>query len=251
MQKTSFLAGILFVAAALSSPASALSVRVSPAGGAPRIVVNGTPVRARMFWGAPGSAPLHVTPKPHEVSFEFVASGSATTGTMHFRFGQQAGEVVLDDIRVTDLDDKRDVLPTRDFEGGEQSFTHEWNVWPPEQKSDVDVAAGAGRDGSVGLRVQVKAPADGNWPDFHIYHNADLPLVDGHHYRASFWVRAESPRDLTVAFYRPGATYTHLGGPPGGYESQIRLAAAAGVHSSGARQTSSSSSVAPSPHHPS
>lgn len=223
------LASTLSIWAGLSSPARALSVRVDASRGAPRIVVDGAPVRARMFWGAPGSKPIRVTPQTRGVSFDFVASGSTTTGTMHFRFGQQAGEVALDDIQVTDLDAARDLLAGRDFEGAD-SFAREWNVWPPEQKENVAVATGAGREGSSGLRVQVRAPEDGNWPDFHIYHSANLSLVEGHRYRARFWVRSEQARDLTVAFYQPGASYTRLGGASQVFESQIGLAADAGVN---------------------
>ena len=75
------------------------------------------------------------------------------------------------------------------------SELREWNVWPPEEKQNVLVAPSAGRDGSAGLRVQVKAPSDGNWPDFHIFHDADLPLVEGHRYR----VRCALDRRSSVA----------------------------------------------------
>lgn len=219
--------------AGFSHPSFALTVRVDPAHGAPRWVVNGRPVRARVFWGAPGSAPIPLTPNPREISFEFVATGTATTGTMHFRFGQTPGEVNLDDISVTDLGGNHATLPRRDFEGGPPSFTREWNVWPPDARNTVGVVAvapGAGRDASSGLRVQIQAPADGPWPDFHIYHNADLALVAGHRYRVRFWARAAPARDLTVAFYRPGGSYVHLGGPAGAFEPQIKLAAQAGVN---------------------
>lgn len=219
------------------TPAEALTVRVQSTNGAPRIVVNGQPVRARMFWGAPGSTPLKINSETREISFEFIAADSATTGTMHFRFGNQPGTVTLDDIRIVDLeavpDSKRDVLPGRNFEDGPASFTREWNIWPPPAQNTVgavEVVPGTGRDNSAGLRVQIKAPADGNWPDFHIYHNADLPLIEGHRYRASFWAKANASRDLIVAFYRPGTTYTHLGGPQSAYENQIKLAAQAGVN---------------------
>jgi hypothetical protein len=45
----------------------------------------------------------------------------------------------------------------------------------------------------------------------------------------SFWAKAEPARDLTVAFYRPGQTFTYLGGPPSPFEGQIKMAAAVGV----------------------
>lgn len=231
MRKIATLSGAIFLLG-LSRASSALTVRVESPNGAPRITVNGATVRARMFWGAPGSAPLRITPEGRETSFEFVAAANAPNGTMHFRFGQAPGEAVLDDIHVVDLDDKRDVLPLRDFENGATSLA-EWNVWPPPAQNTVgkvEVAPQVGRDGSSGVRAKITAPPDGIWPDFHVYHNADIALIEGHHYRVTFWAQATPARDLTVAFYRPGATYIHVGGPMGAFENQIKLAAGAGVN---------------------
>lgn len=219
--------------ACLTASAAPLTVHVDPAGGAPRLAVNGQPVRARMFFGMPGAAPIPVSPAWRQVSFEFVASGSATNGTLHFRFGPAPGEVDLDDIHAADLDGPRDLIPRCDFESGPGSFQRDWTCWPPDGKNTVGavaVVAGAGRDGSAALRVNLKAPPDGNWPDFHIYHHPQLTLTKGHRYRVTFWVRAEPARDLTVAFYRPGQMFVRLGGPPDCFPAQIKLAAGAGVN---------------------
>jgi hypothetical protein len=211
----------------------ALTVRVDSPDGDPRLFVDGKPVRARMFFGIPSSAPITVSPRAQAVAFEFAASGSATTGSMHFRFGPKEGSIDLDDIHVVDLEDGRDIVRVSTFEHGPADFARDWTVWPPGVKNDVGtvtVKPGAGRDGSAGLHVELKAPADGQWPDFHIYHQANLRLVQGHHYRVALWVKATPARALTIAFYKPGETYTHLGGPPGPFESQIKLAADAGVN---------------------
>jgi hypothetical protein len=151
---------------------------------------------------------------------------------MHFRFGDAPGDVWLDDIRVADLDAKQDALPTVDFEKGMDGFRRSWNVWPPGKQNTVGtvtVEPGGGRDGSAGLHVALRVPPDNAWPDFHIYRHADLTLRKGRRYRVSLWGRADPPRDLTVAFYRPGDPYVFLGGPPGVFQAQIRLAAEAGV----------------------
>ena len=144
-----------------------LSVRVDPAGGAPRLVVNGEPVRARMFWGAEGSSLIALQPAWQRIEFEFVASADADKGTMHFRFGAQPGEVCLDDIQATDLNEKRVLFPKSDFESGPESFTRDWQIWPPGNQNTVgvvSVTAGAGHDNSAGLRIQLKAPPKGKWP---------------------------------------------------------------------------------------
>lgn len=224
---------LALVAASLLSTDAAQTVRIDPAGGAPRIVVDGQPVRGRMFYGAPGSAPLPVSPEWREIQFEFTASGSASNGTLHFRFGHTPGAIFLDDLQVTDLDSRRDLIPRCDFESGPDSFKRDWTFWPTGDKNTVgavQVAPGAGRNGSAALRIQQKAPADGKWPDFHVYHLPRLRLTQGHRYRVNLWARAEPARKLTIAFYRPGQSFTHLGGPAGPFEAQIKLAADVGVN---------------------
>lgn len=227
------IAGLLLAALGLARPAPALTVRVDSAGGAPRLTVNGQPVRARIFFGMPGAAPIAIGPAWREVSFDFTASGSATNGTMHFRFGQEPGTVSLDDIRVTDLDGAGDLIPRGDFESGLEGFRRDWTFWPPGAQNTVGAIAvvpGAGRDGSAALRVTLKTPPDGQWPDFHIYHQPRLAIVKGHRYHVSLWARADPARELTIAFYQPGQTFKRLGGPPDVFASQIKLAADAGVN---------------------
>jgi beta-galactosidase len=210
-----------------------LTVRVDTSTGAPRLLINGQPRRARIFYGQPAAGTLPLSPQALQVSFEFTPDQTElSTATMHFRFGQIPGDVYLDDIRVTDLDTGRDTLPVCRFEGGDADFAREWFVWPPAPQNTVGtvrVEPNAGSDGSAGLRVHLKAPPGGVWPDFHIYHKPDLALVQGHRYRVTFRAKADPERNLTVAFYRPGTTYVYLGGPPGPYESEVRLAAGAGV----------------------
>ena len=212
--------------------AAPLSVRVDPAGGAPRLLVNGTPVRARMFWGAPGSAPLKLSPEWKQISFEFIARGSASNGTMHFRFGHELGDIFLDDIHVTDLDTGRDLIPRCDFEAGPDSFKRDWTFLPTGAANTVGtttVEPGVGRDGSAGLRVRLKAPPSGQWPDYHVYHHSNLSIVKDHRYRVSLWVRATPARRLMLAFYQPGQQFVHLGGPDC-FAAQIKLAADVGVN---------------------
>ena len=229
----------VFVALSCSSASyGALTVRVDASHGAPRLVVNGQPIRARMFWGdyrSPNPAPLAIRAGEQMVSFDFTALVSEPDrATMHFRFGQTPGDVDLDNVQVVDLDTKRDALPTRDFEGGQASFGRDWAVWPLGEDNTVgtvQVEPGVGQSGSAGLHIHVQAPPNGKWPDFHVHHQEDMALVKGHRYRVSFWIRADKPRGLTVAFYRPGSTFVYLGGPtaPDVFASQIRLAARANV----------------------
>ncbi len=234
--RSNFLSAALLLPLAiflLAGPCFALEVRVDSAGGAPRWLVDGKPVGARVFWGGPGPSNIKATPSGQQVEFEFTASENADTGTMHFRFGAAPGEIFLDDIHVIDLDQSKEVIPRCDFEDGQKSFDRDWTYWPrgaANTTGAVEVVPKSGRDGSAGLRVTLKAPPSGKWPDFHIYHHANLKIVEGHRYRASFWVRAEPARSITTSFYRPGEPYVFLGGPKDCFFSEIQLAAKAGVN---------------------
>ncbi len=227
------LLGTLLIAELAPSAVGIETVRVDAAAGAPRIVVDGRPVRARMFWGAPGSRPLSVGPAGQEVEFEFSPpQDEPAKATMHFRFGQTPGEIWLDDLHVRDVTAGQDVIPVQDFESGVEGFQRAWTFWPPGAQNTVGTIRVDGKKGraeSAGLGVMLRNPADGHWPDFHIYHHANLALRAGHRYQVRFWCRAEPVRDLTIAFYRPGQTFTYLGGPPSPFGSQIKLAAGAGV----------------------
>jgi len=211
----------------------ALTVRIDPANGAPRIVVDGQPVRARMFFGLPGWTALPIGPEWKRQEFDFTATGGASNGTMHFRFGPTAGDVFLDEIQVTDLDSREDLIPRCDFERGEADFAKDWTYWPPVPANNVghiSVDSGSGHDGTAGLHVTLTDPPNGEWPDFHIYHQTTLNIIAGHRYHVSFWVRGTPARSLSVEFHRPGKPFVRVGGPPDPFISQIKLAADAGVN---------------------
>jgi hypothetical protein len=205
-----------------------LTVRVDPANGAPRLTVNGEPVRARMFWGGPGSSILKAKATWQHIQFEFQAEADASNGTVHFRFGQEPGKVFLDEIQVSDLDTKQDVIPKTDFENGRESLARDWTFWPSGAQNTVGtitVEPREGRNGSSALQIALKNPPNGQWPDFHLYHQTRLQITKQHRYQVSFWMRAEPERKITMAFYRPGQPFVNLGGPPGVFENQIKLAA--------------------------
>ncbi len=235
--KSRFSIGLvgLLAAGSCRMPASAgpLTAHVVVDRGAPRIVINGAPVRARIFWGAPGSGLVHVGPEWQQIDFTFESAISTNTGTMHFRFGEGAGTVDLDNIEVADAVTGKAVIPRTEFEGGDADFTRDWTHWPEDARNTVGkiaVTPGAGVGGASGLRVTLTAPADGHWPDFHIYHLSQLVLEKGHRYRVQMQARSSASRRLTIAFYQPGAQYVYAGGPGNGYAEQVKMAAGAGVH---------------------
>ena len=210
--------------------AGALTVKVDNAAGAPRLLVNGQPTRARMFFGGPASAPIRLTAAGGWCDEVFTAVGDEPrTGTMHFRFGHTPGRVTIDELRVTDLDTGQDVVAT-DFEDG-TVFAKQFASWPTGEQNTVakfGIEPGVGRGGTAGLRITFTAPAGGQWPDWHLYGHG-LALTRGHRYRMRFWAQAEPERDLRIAFYRPGTTFTYLGGPGDLFTKQIKLAGQAGA----------------------
>ena len=61
---------------AASKTSKGLTVRVETPSGAPRLVVNGRPVRARMFFGGSGSAPIRIEPNAAERQVAAVTAAS-------------------------------------------------------------------------------------------------------------------------------------------------------------------------------
>jgi hypothetical protein len=231
--RSSIVVSLSLACAALSSFAAPLTVRVESPNGAPRLVVNGQPTRARIFFGGPGSSTVPIGPEWQQLNFEFTAAGSADNGTMHFRFGQQPGDVFLNRILVTDLDEAQAAVPLVDFKAVQEDFTRHWTFWPTGAANTVGtvtVDPESRKDGGGGLHVHLAAPPNGDWPDFHLYHQPNLHIVEGHHYRVQLAVRATPARLLRVEFYRPGKTFVHLGGPDDPFPDQIRMAAEVGVN---------------------
>ena len=212
--------------------ASDLAVRVDPAGGAPRLLVNGKPVRPRIFLGEPGFMPLRVTAEGKEVSVEFIAPKSINDATMQLGFGGTAGDLYLDDVRLTDLDAKHDVLAPYSFEGGAEAFNRDWESLPdppPDKKGRPSVEAKVGRDGSAALHIATK-PQDGwGWVDYRISYKHPLTLTQGHRYRMSVWARSKPDWGLNLKFLQPGNP-TPLNVMPDCFVPQIKMAAAAGVN---------------------
>lgn len=149
-----------------------------------------------------------------EIVFSFVAPLTTQTATIHFRFGQELGSATVRQLRIVEEGSGRVVL------GAEPS----WRVWPPTEASQVSFGEG-------GFVAQIVAPPPGKeGPDFHVYHEHQLALAKGKTYRVTLRASATPNRNLTVALYQPGTTYTFLAGPSVQFESQVKLAASAQVN---------------------
>ena len=207
------------------SAQAGLVVKVDPAGGAPRITVDGLPVDARMFFGNPGSRPLQVDAVGGFQTFDFTAlEGGTGGGTMHFRFGDGAGEVDLGEIEVTDITTGQKVIAQPSWD----VLARDWIVYPPKTTSGT-VTTQPNAKGRAMLHVTLQEDTGATRSAFHLAHQPDLEITGGHQYHVSLWARASPSRRLSVGFYSPERSYLYLGGPEA-FEEQIKLASDAGVN---------------------
>jgi hypothetical protein len=203
-----------------------VTVRVQQTRGGPQIHVAGKPIPPRFFFGSMNSGTIAAKTEWTAHSFEFLPGEVDGTGTLHFRFTHEPGEIWLADLRIRDAKTAEDVLPAGSFATPE-GFAERWNLWPVGPANTVGAVAVS--DGA--LHVTLKRPPDGNWPDFHLHSRATLRFAAGHSYRCSFRAKAAPPRDLCVALYSVvGGSWNYVGGPPGSFLSQVALARDAGVH---------------------
>ncbi len=213
--------------------AAAQDVRVRVNNGVPQIERNGEPQRGRWFWGAPGHAVLKIGPEAKALEFEMTGTiDDPSNITIHFRFDAKPNTIWLDDIRISDKETGAVMLPRRDFENGIDSFKSDWTFWPTGAANTVgtvDVVAGKGNGGSAALQISLKDP-NGPWPDFHVYHLANLGIKKGHRYTVKLWARAATESSLRIGVYKPGQRFVQAAVIDGVFESQIRLAASVGVN---------------------
>ncbi len=202
-------------------------VRVQPTPGGPQIHVDGRPVVPRWFFGSVRGGSVRAEAEWSEQSFEFTPIAPVEGGgTLHFRFGQQPGEVWLADVRVVDAETGEDVLPAGSF-ATQEAFARLWNLWPPGEANTV----GRVRVEDGALHVTLSdPPAGATWPDFHLHSSIGLSFAAGRAYRCSFRARAAPARRVAPALYRvEGGVWHPLGGPPGPFLEQVAIARDAGV----------------------
>ncbi len=205
----------------------ALVVRVLPTHGGPQIHVDGKPIPPRFFWGAMNSGTVQIGTEWAEQSFEFSPGIDVRQqGTLHFRFGHQAGEIELADVRVCDTQTGEDILPVDSFLKPEV-FAKVWDTWPPPPANTVgkwEISDGA-------LHVTLSAPPGGNWPDFHFHSSLVMSFRADRTYRCTFRARATSARVIQPALYQiANNSWNYIGGPPGAFLNQVALARDAGVN---------------------
>lgn len=209
---------------------------VEKIGGVPMMTLDGTPVRARIFWGRVGSRSLYITHDFQKVQFDFQPTSDGDgRGTMHFRFGKKPGVMILDDYEVVEKKTGRVIAGPYRFETPED-YTQHWKTWHEKTQGKVIAALGTepgcGLDGSGGLKITIFPGNEKLATDFHMYHQWCMDLKPDREYTVRFAIRAAEgePRTARIAFYRPDASHVALGGYGNALGAQTRLAADAGVN---------------------
>jgi hypothetical protein len=214
------------VDAAAAAAQREITVRVLPTPGGPQLHVDGRPIPPRFFWGAMSGGQVRVEEGWTEVDFAFCPGIEVPQqGTLHFRFGSATGIVELADVRVRDARTGQDVLPP-DSLATPEAFAARWHAWPPPPANTV----GTWTFGGGALRVTLRDPPDGRWPDFHFHSRADLSLRADRTYRCTFRARATPARTIQPAVHQvANGAWNLIGSPPGPFLSQVALARDAGV----------------------
>ncbi len=221
------LAGAFSTAGAFGGDADfqGVTVRVQETRGGPQIHVDGKPVPPRFFFGSMNSGTITAKSGWTSHAFEFVPGGVDGTGTLHFRFAHEPGEVWLADLRIQDATTGEDVMPPGSL-ATEAGFAAQWSQWPVGATNTVGTVTTS--DGAVRV-VLKRAPGD-SWPDFHLHSRAALRFAPGRTYRCAFRAKAAPENELRVALYSVvGGSWNYIGGPPGSFLSQVALARDAGV----------------------
>lgn len=190
--------------------------------GVPAILMDGVPLRKRMFWGdgnKGGGCWLSSEWKRVEFTFR---SPESTHGTIHMRFGEKSGNVWIDCVEIQELDTNRMVREAR-FTGTEEELKRDWTYWSTQCTTAPFPLSF--HNGTLHIDMKDENLLKG----FHVLFK-NLELTEGHLYRVRFRVRADGIRFFSPGVYSEGAHPRYLGGLPPLITDQVRLAAAAGVN---------------------
>jgi hypothetical protein len=183
--------------------------------GMPRILIDGIPVRARLFYGpVPGNI-FGSTPVGNEwkeVRVDITSPRTDSNGLIHLRFGQKPGRVFFDEFVLTDLTDGKTLL--RESYDGESALNPAWTFWYAKKaapfQAELAVSGQAGKNGGA---MQVTLLQEEALSGFHVYRSG-LPLEAGRRYAIRLWARADTERSLYPAVYlkRTEGGFDQIGG---------------------------------------
>ncbi len=201
-----------------------IKAKIVQTAGGPQISINNALFRPRMFWGSNKGGTINVTEEWHEFTFEVNVPFEANS-TWHFRFGKEAGEIWVKDVKLINGETGKTVLRDNSFVSS-QNFNLSWNVYPPASDNHVGVIDYSDST----LHLTLSNPPNGEaWPDFHFY-GKSITLSPKTKYIYSFKMKADKDRRVSPQVYHVGNGWTYIGGPSSIFMEEIKMAADVGVN---------------------
>ena len=214
---------------------SAESIKLDHSVGVPRILVDGSPVRAHMVYVNPGFRNLIFEPTGRMLSFDFSPENDEDAVGLQVRFGMREGSFVLDDIHLIEVETGRELIPkiTFDQNGIDDLkagplYLRPWELYGTS--GEWNIATGEGVDGSHSLKITIKRPQEGKWPFFHLGSNFTFSMKKDKTYRMSFYGKADQPRPISIAFLVKDKQFSRIDGYGSILRREVELAADAGVN---------------------
>lgn len=209
-----------------------LRVALDSTKGAPRILVNGKPVRARMLFGNPGSRPFELGLETQQHGFDFEPFEDSSDSTLRLDFTETLGEVFVDGFEVFDLD--RQEVRSEPLAPSPSEFRSNWSMLPPPTRAqgvapaNIELLNDLEHEGTKTLHVDARNATANAMASFRIQCRQTISLFRSHRYRASFWARTTGSCHLAVTFISSTPPHNFVGGNDG-FESEIKLAGQAGA----------------------
>ncbi|MBM3472310.1 MAG: hypothetical protein FJX75_03425 [Armatimonadetes bacterium] len=209
--------------------------------GSPTLFVNGTPQTPLVFYGWAGSRGIKGVPvgpewKEYSLTFTAPEDNAGQAGVQIRVGGGPPGTVWIDDCRLY-LGPKQEhptenLLRFGDWESARAEMAQTWVLFQrADEGADVewDVDTQEKVSGEQSCRVTIRG--SGQNPMHAHFYQTGMTVKEGQTYTYSLWLKSAEPR--TVEFFalrqgEPWTIYTSEGNEE--YESQVKLAAAAGVH---------------------
>jgi beta-galactosidase len=209
--------------------------------GSPTLFVNGEPRVPMVFYGWAGSQgpkPVAIGPQWKQFSVTFVApeDNEGSAGVQFRVGGGPPGTVWVDDVRLypgpKQEHPTENMLRFGDWESTKAEMEKTWVLFQrADEGADVewDVDTQEKVSGKQSCRVTIRGGGK-SLMHAHFYQTG-MSVKKGQEYTYSLWLKSSEER--TVDFFalhqgEPWTIYTAQGNPD--YESQVKLAAAAGVH---------------------
>jgi hypothetical protein len=246
MPRTHSCVLVLAAALALSVATSdllAVTAEVKELHGSPTLFVDGKPTAPLIFFGwASGGRPYTFTLdtewKTYGLTFTAPENNEGNFG-VHIRFGGSGpGTVWIDDVRVVegDRDDNRaaNMLRFGGWEGTKEEVGQAWHLFTDKEsygsEADWEIVEGDAPEGSRACRLTIQS---GGSSTMHChFYQTGMSCKGGRQYTYTLKMKADRKLkgDLLTLHHGPPWTIYPPDDSHSIYQSQVRMAAAAGIH---------------------